>query len=53
MKPYYSEEEPVPEVLEENHDQPALEGESDSDTIVVDVPQPRRGRGRLKGSRNR
>jgi hypothetical protein len=53
VKPYYSEEEPVPEVLEENHDQPALEGESDSDIIVVDTPQPRRGRGRPKGSRNR
>jgi len=38
VKPYYSEEEPVQEVLEENHDQPALEGESDSDTIVVDTP---------------
>ena len=46
-------EDPLEDALEENHDQRAPEGDYDSDTIVVDVPQPRRGRGRPKGSRNR
>ena len=40
------------DALEENYDQYALEGDYDSDTIVVDIPQPRRGRGCLKGLRN-
>jgi len=30
----------------------ALEENYDSNTIVVDIPQPRRGRGRPKGSQN-
>ena len=38
---------------EENYDQRTPEGDYDPDTIVADVPQPRRGRGRPKGSRNR
>jgi len=59
IKPYYKDDSSGPlqnapeDALEENHDQRAPEGDYDSDTIVVDVPQPRRGRGRPKGSRNR
>ena len=63
VKPYYKDDssKPLQDALEdaledapeENRDQRALEGDYDSDTIVVDVPQPRRGRGRPKGSRNR
>ena len=59
IKPYYKDDsyEPVQDAPEdapeENHDQRAPEGDYDPDTIVVDVPQLRRGRGRPKGSRNR
>src|SRR2546421_12606165 len=67
IKPYYKDDssEPLQEAPEdapeeapedapeENHDQRTPEGDYDPDTIVVDVPQPRRGRGRPKGSRNR
>ena len=45
-------EDVLEDILEENHDQHALKGDYDSDTIVVNIPQLRRGRGRLKGSRN-
>jgi len=59
IKPYYKDNSSEPlqdateDALEESHDQRAPEGDHDSDTIVVDTPQPRRGRGRPKGSRNR
>ena len=38
--------------LKENHNQRALEGDYNSNIIIVDVPQLQHGRGRPKGSRN-
>jgi len=40
------------DALEENYNQRAPEGDYNPNTILVDAPQPRRGRGRLKGLRN-
>ena len=40
------------DVLEENHDQYTLKGDYNSNIIIVDIPQPRRGRGRLKRLQN-
>ena len=40
------------DALEENYNKYALEGDYNSNTIVVDIPQPQHSRGRLKGSRN-
>ena len=40
----------VPDNVPENHNQRVPEGDYDSDTIVVDVPQPQTGIGRPKGS---
>jgi len=40
------------DALEENHNQHAPEGNYDSNTIVVNVPQPQCGRGCPKGSQN-
>ena len=43
-------EDPLEDALEENYNQYTLEGNYNSDIIVVDIPQPRRSKGCLKGS---
>jgi len=62
VKPYYKDNSSEPlqdvsenvseDVLEENHDQHAPEGNYDFDIIVVNVPQPQCSRSHPKGSWN-
>ena len=54
VKPYYKDDSSKPlqdaledalkDALKENHNQHAPEGDYDSDIIVVDIPQPQRGK---------